>query len=112
MQSIKVCVLLTAAVAGTHGQWLNHPTPGVPRTKDGKADLSAPAPRLADGKPETERFRRIDFGHMELQITIDDPKNYTKPFTIQSNQRLRADTDILEFVCLENEKDAIHYLNR
>jgi hypothetical protein len=40
---------------------------------------------------------------------VDDPKNYTKPFTIKSNQRLRADTDILEFVCLENEKDVSHY---
>src|ERR1700680_4400582 len=39
----------------------------------------------------TERFRRLDFGHLEIQITIDDPKNYSKPFTIKSNQRLLAD---------------------
>jgi len=273
LQRIRVCILLTAAVACAHGQWLNHPTPGIPRTKDGKADLSAPAPRGADGKPDlsgiweaepasreellrrmpqgvnfvgedsvstyfmniladfkpeeapirpsaltvfrehaatqgaafsltrclpsglpvaesapephkivqtpglivvlyeadmtfrqiytdgrklpvdpqpswlgysvgkwegdtlvvdvngfndkswldasghphsedmrlTERFRRVDFGHMEIQITIDDPKNYTKPFTVTSHQRLRPDTDVLEFVCIENEKDVNHY---
>ena len=57
----------------------------------------------------TERFRRIDFGHIEIEVTIDDPKNYTKPFTVKSNQVLRADTDLLEFVCSENEKDANHY---
>ncbi len=57
----------------------------------------------------TERFRRIDFGHMKVEITVDDPRNYTKPFTVKSNQILRADTDLLEFVCLENEKDANHY---
>lgn len=275
LQCIRVCVLFTAAVACTRGQWLNHPTPGIPR-KDGRPDLTAPAPHTADGKPDlsgiweaepapreellrrmpegvnfvgedststyfmniladfkpedapirpsalavfrehaatqgadfsltrclpsglpvaesapephkiiqtpglivvlyeadmsfrqiytdgrelpvdpqptwlgysvgkwegdtlvvdangfndkswldasghphseemhlTEHFRRIDFGHMEIQITIDDPKNYTKPFTITSHQRLRPDTDLLEFVCLENEKDANHYKGR
>jgi len=275
LQSIKVYALLIAAVTCGHSQWLNHPTPGVPRSKDGKPDLSAPAPRAADGKPDlsgiweaepasreellrglpdginllgedstsryfiniladfkpadapilpsalatfreraatggkdfsltrclpsglpvaesapephkiiqmpglivvlyeadmsfrqiytdgrklpvdpqptwlgysvgkwegdtlvvdvngfndkswldaaghphsedmrlTERFRRTDFGHMEIQITIDDPKNYTKPFTIKSRQFLRPDTDLLEFFCLENEKDVNHYSN-
>jgi hypothetical protein len=56
----------------------------------------------------TERFHRIDFGHMELQITIDDPKTYTKPFTIKLNQRLLPDSDLLESFCAENEKDATH----
>jgi len=56
----------------------------------------------------TERFRRLDFGHMEIEITIDDPKTYTKPFTVKSAQRLFADTDILEYICSENEKDASH----
>ncbi len=56
----------------------------------------------------TERFHRRDFGHMEMQITIDDPKNYTKPFTIKFNQVLIPDSDILELVCGENEKDRQH----
>jgi hypothetical protein len=273
LQSMRVYVLLTAAMACAQGQWFDYRTSGIPRTKDGKPDLSAPAPRTADGKPDlsgiweaepatraellrglpdgvnllgedstsryfiniladfkpqevpilpsalavfreraatggkdfsltrclpsglpvaefapephkivqmpglivvlyeadmsfrqiymdgrklpvdpqptwlgysvgrweddslvvdvngfndkswldaaghphsgemhlTERFRRIDFGHMEIEVTIDDPKNYTKPFTVKTNQVLRADTDLLEFVCLENEKDASHY---
>jgi len=56
----------------------------------------------------TERFRRRDFGHMEGQITIDDPQNYTRPFTIRFNWRLIPDTDVLEAVCAENERDVPH----
>jgi hypothetical protein len=55
-----------------------------------------------------ERFRRRDFGHMDLQITIDDPKMYTKPFTIKVTQLLLPDSDILESFCAENEKDRAH----
>jgi hypothetical protein len=60
----------------------------------------------------TERFHRRDFGHMDLQITIEDPKMYTRPFTIRYNQRLLPDTDILETVCTENEKDRAHLGSR
>ena len=56
----------------------------------------------------TERFHRSDSGHMDVQITIDDPQSYTKPFTIKSTHQLLPDTDILESVCAENEKDAKH----
>jgi hypothetical protein len=56
----------------------------------------------------TERFQRLDFGHMEVQMTIDDPKTYTRPFTIKLKQRLLPDTDLLESFCAENEKDLIH----
>jgi hypothetical protein len=56
----------------------------------------------------TERFRRLDFGHMEVQMTIDDPKTYTGPFTIKLKQRLLADSDLLESFCAENEKDSAH----
>lgn len=56
----------------------------------------------------TERFRRRDFGHMDLQVTIDDSKTYTKPFTYKINLRLLPDTDLLENFCVENEKDAAH----
>jgi hypothetical protein len=50
----------------------------------------------------TERFQRKDFGHMEVQITIDDPKAYTKPWTATIKQHLLPDTDLLEFVCEQN----------
>ena len=63
------------------------------------------------GKPSTEalhvtmRFRRKDFGHMDLQITIDDPKAYTKPWSVALEPTLSTNTELMEFICLENEKD-------
>lgn len=63
----------------------------------------------SDAMHLTERFHRLDFGHMEVQVTIDDPKTYTRPFTIKLNQRLQPDTDLLEDFCAENEKDLKHY---
>lgn len=55
-----------------------------------------------------ERFRRRDFGHMDVDITIDDPKTYTQAITVKVTDRLLPDTDVLESVCAENEKDRIH----
>jgi len=55
----------------------------------------------------TERLRRRDFGHMEYEITIDDPTVFTRPFTIKRERLLAADTDLLEDVC-ENERDQRH----
>ncbi len=56
----------------------------------------------------TERYRRRDFGHMDVETTFDDPQMYTRPFTIKFTQRLMADSDILEFYCNENERDRAH----
>jgi len=56
----------------------------------------------------TERYRRRDFGHMDVETTIDDPKMYTRPFTIKVTQLLQPDTDILEYLCTENERDRQH----
>jgi hypothetical protein len=57
----------------------------------------------------TERFRRVDFGHLELQATIDDPKAYVKPWTTTTQKmNIVLGTDILEFICNENEKDQVH----
>jgi hypothetical protein len=55
----------------------------------------------------TERFRRKDFGHLEIDFTFDDPKAYTKPWTVTVPFVLLPDTDIIENVC-ENEKDVAH----
>ena len=55
----------------------------------------------------TERFRRPDYGHLEIAITIDDPKVYTKPWTARVPVKLLADTDLIETYC-ENEKDQAH----
>ena len=63
------------------------------------------------GKPSTEalhvstRFRRKDFGHMDIQVTIDDPKAYTRPWGTTVEVTLFPNTELMEFICLENEKD-------
>jgi hypothetical protein len=243
----RAFVLAVAALLGvtstTTGQWLKHPTPGVPRTADGKPNLAAPAPRTADGKPDlsglweagpnghsdftpadalpwgrevakrrelnpasdgwatlclppgpmisftgpmrivqtpqlvamlfensnnfrqiytdgrplpkdpnptfqgysigrwegdtfvvetigfndrslvgrpayphsealrtTERYRRRDFGHLDLEMTVDDPKAFTRAWTISTQLVFQPDTDLLEYVCTENEKSRQHFV--
>jgi len=235
---------LLVVASPLHAQWLNHPTPGIPRTSDGKANFSAPAPRTPDGKPDfsgvwgfdggpsmfylpaglkpneikpwvvdvlkergetfgsgdqqvrclpegprfnhfpalprkivqtpalivvlsedltfrqifldgrplpenpspsfmgysvghwegdtlvvesvgykdttwldfagnphsealrlTERYRRVDFGHIEIEESFRDPDIYGRPLTAQVKATLVPDTDLLEYVCAENEKD-------
>ncbi len=51
-----------------------------------------------------ERFRRPIFGKLEIDITVDDPKSYTKPFTVRINQRFMADEEPMEFICNENQQ--------
>jgi len=55
-----------------------------------------------------ERYRRRDFGHMDLELTLEDPKYYTRPYTFKTELNLIPDSDVLEFVCSENEKDRTH----
>jgi hypothetical protein len=57
----------------------------------------------------TERFRRRDAGHLEIQTTIDDPGDYTSPFTYTVPATLVPEDDLLEYFCTENEKDSEHY---
>ena len=52
----------------------------------------------------TERYRRRDFGHMDLELTFDDPKYYTRPFGFKTTLTLLPDTDVLEYVCTENQR--------
>jgi len=60
---------------------------------------------FTDAAKITERFRRPTFGTLEIDITIDDPKAYTKPWTVRVNQRLMADGgEMIEFICNENQK--------
>jgi hypothetical protein len=238
---IATVIQMAAIMAATaSAQWLNYPTPGIPRTKDGKPNLAAPAPRTVDGKPDlsgvwagpgpgsydiqpwaeaiyqqrvrdmgkdapranclpdpfayyhmvdvarivqnpgvivmlyqgttnsvhrtiftdgrplpkdpnpswmgysvghwdgdtlvvdtsgfndrswldieghphtealriTERFRRRDFGHMDLEMTVDDPKTFTRPFSFRMDQTLTPDTDLLESVC-EHDTSVPHML--
>jgi len=246
----KLAMILCATSVSLVAQWPNHPTVGVPRTPDGKPDLSAPVPRSADGKPDlsgvwlvrngsfyltsdlkpeeirpwaaalykqreddfrkdsdgiaclppgpkagiglgafpmkivqtanlivvlyeyqinfrqiftdgralpedpnptwmgysvgrwdgdtlvvttagyndrtsidlaghphtealrmTERFHRRDAGHLDVQVTLDDPKAYTRPWTLPMEFTLVSDGDLIEYVC-ENERDAPHLVGK
>jgi hypothetical protein len=59
-----------------------------------------------------ERFRRPDFGHLNLQLTIDDPKAYTKPWTVNLQFTAMPDAELIEYVCSENEKDLNHLVGK
>ena len=56
----------------------------------------------------TERIRRRDFGHLDYEVTFDDPQMYTRKFTVRIPYDLVADNDIFEMFCGQNEKDRIH----
>jgi hypothetical protein len=56
-----------------------------------------------------ERWRRTDFGHLEIDVTVDDPKAYTKPFTVRVSHQLTLDQELIEFICNENEKSSQHF---
>jgi hypothetical protein len=58
---------------------------------------------MSDAATMTERLRRPDFGTLEIELTIDDPKNYTRPFTVKLTQDLEPDTELVDEFCLENE---------
>jgi hypothetical protein len=66
------------------------------------------SPLTSTGKM-TERMRRINYGNLQTDVTIEDPKAYTKPFTVRINHRIMLNTDLIEFVCQENEKSSQHY---
>jgi hypothetical protein len=78
---------LRGAEAGPHDGWLD--VRGSP---------------YSDQARFTERFRRPIFGKLEIDVTIDDPKAYTKPVTIRINQRVMVDEELIEFVCNENQQ--------
>ena len=73
---------------------------------DGWLDVRG-SPLTSAGKL-TERFRRLNYGYLEIAVTIDDPKAYTKPFTAMVYNRIMPDTQLIEFVCID--KDAAHYV--
>jgi hypothetical protein len=70
--------------------------------------LDATGNPMTDAAKVTERFRRPNFGKLEIEITVDDPKAYTKPWTVRLAQSIKLDTDLLDFGCTDNEKDVPH----
>jgi hypothetical protein len=59
---------------------------------------------MTDSAKVTERFRRPNYGTLEIDVTIDDPKAYTRPWTVRVNQRVMLDSELMEFICLENQQ--------
>jgi hypothetical protein len=60
----------------------------------------------------TERFHRIDLGHMDLRVTFEDPTVYAKPMVVPVRMQLFPDSELIEYVCRENEKDYQHVVGR
>ena len=73
---------------------------------DGWLDING-NPLTASGKL-IERFRRPNYGRLEIDVTVDDPKAYTRPWTVRINQRIMLDTELIEFIC--EDRDATHYV--
>jgi hypothetical protein len=61
---------------------------------------------MTEAAKMTERLRRPSYGTLEVQVTIDDPKAYTRPWTVQMNQMITLDTELIDEMCLENEKSS------
>ncbi len=83
---------LVVETRGINGkQWLDHG--GLP---------------TSDRMTVIERFRRPTFGQLEIELTIDDPTYYTRPWTVKTEASLRVDTELFEFICNENEQSSEH----
>ena len=63
---------------------------------------------LTEAAKVREEIRRPDFGHLEIRVTVDDPKAYTKPWTVTLKQRIVVDTELIDEICLENEQSLKH----
>jgi hypothetical protein len=70
--------------------------------------LDAAGNPLTEQGKMTERIRRPNYGNLEVEITIDDPKAYTAPWTVKINQPLVLDSELIDYYCLENERDSTH----
>ena len=67
---------------------------------------------LTSAAKVTEKIRRPDFGHLDIELTVDDPKAYTKPWTVTMKQVLVVDTELVDEICLENEKSTQRMLGK
>ena len=87
--------LVVETIGFPEGQWLDRV--GSPITEAGKI---------------TERYRRINYGTMEIEITVDDPKAYTRPWTAKVKQFIRPDSEMIDYFCMQNEKDIPHFVGK
>jgi hypothetical protein len=87
--------LVVDSIGFRDGQWLD--MSGTPMTDMAKV---------------RERIRRPDFGHLEVEITVDDPKAYTKPWTLTLKQNIVLNTELVDEMCVENEKSWKHMVGK
>jgi hypothetical protein len=67
---------------------------------------------LTDAAKMTERFQRLNYGTLRIDVTIDDQKAYTEPFSVRVNQRVVLDNELIEFICGENERSLTHMVGK
>ena len=67
---------------------------------------------LTNSGKMTERFRRPNYGTLQIDVTIEDPKAYTNPFTVRVNQKIMPDTELIEFICTENDRSGPHLVGK
>ncbi len=67
---------------------------------------------LTNAGKMVEKFRRPEYGRLEIEVTIDDPSAYTKPFTVKVTQQIMLNTDLIEFICSENERSDSHLVGK
>jgi hypothetical protein len=61
---------------------------------------------MTDAATMTERIRRPSYGRLDVQITVDDPKAYTRPWTVEMPLQITLDTELIDEMCAENEKSS------
>jgi hypothetical protein len=67
---------------------------------------------LTEAATMTERYQRLNYGTLRIDVTIDDPKAYTEPFTVRVNQKIVPDGELIEFICGENERSTPHMIGK
>jgi hypothetical protein len=67
---------------------------------------------MTDAAKMIERIRRVNYGNLEIDVNVDDPKAYTQPWTVHLKQFIVLNTDLLDYLCLENEKDLKHMVGK
>jgi hypothetical protein len=67
---------------------------------------------LTEAAKVTEKISRPNYGTLEIEMTIDDPKAYTAPWTVTMKQPIALDSELIDYYCLENEKDFKHMVGK
>jgi hypothetical protein len=93
------------------GSWRGNTLEVESRGYNDKGWLDAIGHPRSESLRLTERYRRRNFGHLVLDLTVDDSKYYSRPFTVSLPFHLIPDSDVLEAVCEENERDVVHLRN-